>query len=1198
MNHTASVRLFALSIALLSLGVGLVAIGCGGSSKGGAVTLDGLVDTDHDAAGGADVALDVGPLDGDAPMPCEDPELDTDDDGTPDCQDEDDDDDGFPDDLDCAPLDPSISYGALESCDGLDQNCNGLVDEGFPDSDLDGNMDCVDADDDDDLIPDFDDNCPLDENPGQEDVDGDGLGDPCDPDDDDDDVDDDIDNCPLVPNSSQADGDQDGLGDACDPCPDLADAGVDTDGDGVGDACDAFPYDGTEAFDHDFDGIGDNEDGNNFDFGVISYSYDLPDQGVGEGLGVAGDLWPAARHDRRASATSVGLGDLSAPVASARLFLGGLVNADAVDVADVNGDGQEEVVMVSGGRVLAFRPDGSTLWSTPVLGAGVELLRGAGDLDGNGTTELVVLRRTKPGAFWILRGATGSVAFGEEDWAGDLATSADMQLDGALQEDITGDDLWELALVGSAPGDLVRVRVYTFAAGIDAPSVIHHWDTQASMVGQTLLIGEVDGDGIRDLVLQNGYGTVELLPLDGEVLSVTGSAPTDWLAGVVALRDLDDDGDDEIFSLRNAPGSKPDSIRVLDWQGGGLVELWSDLTEDGGDTRTAYPWADPLADMDGDGDLDLVLSVQAGDTDWLLGVRDALTGAAVALWPGLVPVEIFEVPGIGAPVLVCVTGGDDPYAFGGDVHAVHIVDGEPLTLWTLEDVQPAWGSRTRYPVGDTSGCQSGGGNCGLAHMTSDSGVWGLFLRDDDGDEKPEILLQVDLADGSILAEQALYNPAGIPRVTWRIPKATRVGSLVRILQISSLGVARVLDGDLNFKNNPYLLGSLGGAMPSLASTGKGGPVLHQGTAMGRALRLQHDIDTATPFPLPLGDAAQPLVGGLQGLLDRDGEGPASPVVLRRVDATEVVLEVFNPGGPDPLWQWSVPPGMAVVKTCFARVDGVPGEEVVLHLQSATGSDGNTLMVLSGVDGAAVWSSVGLIPVASRPTRGLDLDGDGQDELVTGAYGSSLSVFSPEDGALLWDSDASLGFDTQNVNAITGAALAEGGAGIVVTSSIRVLGLQVTGTAPLALSLLWHRDASAPTPPAILDLDDDGWDDVVYWSGSDGLVALDGETGAPLWIRRYKGGDALPLESPLIGPPLAAPVAGDVDGDGVLEILAASADGFLYCMAPDVAGTLRWTIFFGVRLFSPILADLDGLGHLELFLQTGDGFLYMLDQIGD
>ena len=1194
MTGLAQVRLTkALLLSMLSFAF-MFAAGCGGGSKGGAVNLDVMVDSDDDVSRGADVEYDVVPAE-DAPPPCEDPALDTDDDGTPDCLDDDDDGDGFPDDLDCAPLDPTISYGALEVCDGLDQNCNELVDEGFPDTDFDGNMDCVDDDDDDDLLPDWDDNCPLEENPDQEDADGDGEGDPCDPDDDDDTVDDVTDNCPLVPNTPQADGDQDGLGDACDPCPDLADAGVDTDGDGVGDACDAFPYDGTEAFDHDFDGIGDNEDGNNFDFGVVSYSYDLPDAGVGEDLDAPGDLWPASRHDRAGTSRSQGVGDLSTPVAAARMFLGGLVDPRGVDVVDLNGDGKEEVVMVSGGRVVAFRPDGSTLWSTPVLGAGAEFLRGATDLDGNGTTEVVVVRRSAPGSFWVLRGSTGSVAFAEEDWAGDSVISGRVWLDCALQEDITGDDLWELAVVGSAPGVLVRARIYSFAAGIDAPQVLHQWDTDASMVGQTMLIGDVDGDGTQDLVLQNGYGTVEILPLDGETLTVAASADTDWFAGILALRDLDGDGDDEIFSLRNSPGSKPDSIWVLDWQGGGLVELWSDLTGDGGNTRTAYPWTDPLADMDGDGDLDLVLSVQAGDTEWNLDIRDATTGDVVGSRPGVVPVEIVEVPGAETPILVTVTGGENPYGFGGDVEAVAFVDGAPASLWTLAAVQPAWGSLMKSPLGDTSGCLSGS-FCGLVHQVHDTGAWGLFLRDDDGDESPETLVQVDLASGAVLAERALYNPTGLPGVAWRIPLVAEIGPFVRILQMSSLGVTRVLDGALNFKNNPYLLGSLAAAAPSLAGAGKGGPLLHQGTAMGRALRFVQDIDVGTPFPLPLGEGAAPLPGGLHGLLDRDGDGPESPVISRRVDAAEMVLEVFNSGGDEPVWQWTVPDGKAIVRVHFGRVDAVPGEDVLLHLQSSTGSDENTLMVLSGEDGAEVWSTVGLIPFASRPSRALDLDGDGADEILSGAHGSSLAIFSPADGALLWDSDASLGFDTQNVNAITGADLAQGGAGIVVTSSIRVLGLRVVGSAPWEVELLWHRAASAPTAPAILDLDGDGWDDVVYWSGTDGLVALDGETGAPLWIRRYKGGDMLPAESPLIGAPLAAPVAGDVDGDGVVELLAASADGFLYCMAPDAAGAPRWTIFFGVRLFSPILADLDGLGHLEVFQQTGDGFLYMLDQL--
>lgn len=67
-----------------------------------------------------------------------------------------------------------------ETCNGSDDNCDGIVDEGFPDSDIDGTADCMDADDDNDQILDVDDSCPQVANPEQEDSDGDGFGDICD----------------------------------------------------------------------------------------------------------------------------------------------------------------------------------------------------------------------------------------------------------------------------------------------------------------------------------------------------------------------------------------------------------------------------------------------------------------------------------------------------------------------------------------------------------------------------------------------------------------------------------------------------------------------------------------------------------------------------------------------------------------------------------------------------------------------------------------------------------------------------------------------------------------------------------------------------------------------------------------------------------------------------------------------------------
>ena len=169
---------------------------------------------------------------------------------------------------------------AAEVCNGIDDNCSSVTDDGFADTDGDAKADCVDDDDDGDGVPDAKDVCPLVADPVQKDTDKDAVGDPCDADDDGDDVPDAKDNCALAANTTQTDTDKDAFGDACDcdqdadtvanpgvdaagvacpnpatddVCPTVADVGqLDTDGDGLGDACDG---------DKDGDGVLNGQDG-------------------------------------------------------------------------------------------------------------------------------------------------------------------------------------------------------------------------------------------------------------------------------------------------------------------------------------------------------------------------------------------------------------------------------------------------------------------------------------------------------------------------------------------------------------------------------------------------------------------------------------------------------------------------------------------------------------------------------------------------------------------------------------------------------------------------------------------------------------------------------------------------------------------------------------------------------------------------
>ncbi len=217
---------------------------------------------------------------------------------------------------------------AVEVCDGVDNDCDTMVDEGFSaaetaDPDGDNSPNCIDEDDDGDGVVDTADNCGLIPNADQLNTDGDTAGNVCDGDDDDDTIGDEDDNCPLDVNADQlnTDGSDDG-GDACDPDDDndgvndnvdncQLDINADqlnTDGDALGNVCDD---------DDDGDLVDDNADNCPLDVNADQLNTDgdalgnvCDDDDDGDGVDDADDNCVLLSNSNQANLDGDALGDV------------------------------------------------------------------------------------------------------------------------------------------------------------------------------------------------------------------------------------------------------------------------------------------------------------------------------------------------------------------------------------------------------------------------------------------------------------------------------------------------------------------------------------------------------------------------------------------------------------------------------------------------------------------------------------------------------------------------------------------------------------------------------------------------------------------------------------------------------------------------------------------------------------------------
>lgn len=224
--------------------------------------------------------------------------------------------------------------------------------------------------------------------------------------------------------------------------------------------------------------------------------------------------------------------------------------------------------------------------------------------------------------------------------------------------------------------------------------------------------------------------------------------------------------------------------------------------------------------------------------------------------------------------------------------------------------------------------------------------------------------------------------------------------------------------------------------------------------------------------------------------------------------------------------------------------------------------GGSLFVVRA-DGTTAWRR-NLSTTWAAP-RIADFDGDGDREIAVGT-GDAVHLFAP-DGDRLWRVNRSA------------RRMAVGQADGDPAPELFVAGLrEVAAIDGDSQSVRWTRPFGGTASIHGLGEDDDGTS-VVYVAESGGtLSALDGATGHVSWSSQFPGENRV----------MAAPSVGDLDGDGVEEVVAVTMDGVVRVL-DAASGEQRATYERDVPIWThPTIADLDGDGEGEVLAIYGDG----------